>query len=63
MANPKGKGQRKAVLEEQMRRSREVVVSFSQPDPPKPGSTDAKATDEAAKNDKNSERPPITFRF
>jgi hypothetical protein len=63
MAKPKVNSRRKSVLEEQIRRPREFVVSFSLPDPPNPGQTDAKATDEAAKNDKNSERPPITFRF
>ena len=63
MAIPKGKGWKKSVREEQQRRSREIVVSFSLPDPPKSAPTDAKATDETAKNEKNSDRPPITFRF
>jgi hypothetical protein len=63
MAIPKGKGWKKSVREEQQRRSREIVVSFSLPDPPKSAPTDAKATDETAKKEDTPERPPITFRF
>jgi hypothetical protein len=63
MTIPKGKGWKKPVREEQLRGSREIVVSFSMPDPPKSVSTDAKPTDETAKKEDSSGRPPITFRF
>ena len=63
MAVPKGKGWKKSVREEQQRRSKEIVVSFSLPDPPKSDPTDAIPTDETAKKGDTPERPPISFRF